>query len=176
MYCKVFFAKILLLETLSITLLVKLYLKFLICCPFRYGYKDVRDCYKFENQLIEAVAEFLKQEAHSKEMAVREQSPSHMSASVGDEVSIASSEQWRNEIKGGNVEYQEVNKLKESREAGVAYMMGNNYVVARPISPLLKKFSIDIVYGFLRRNCRRPAIALGVPHTSLIEVGMLYQV
>ncbi|XP_062012005.1 probable potassium transporter 13 [Rosa rugosa] len=145
-------------------------------CIVRYGYKDVRDCYEFETQLIEEVAEFLKQEAHSKEMAVREKSPNCMFAAVGNEVSIASSEQLRNKIKGGSVECQEVNELKEAREAGVAYMMGNTHVVASDLSPFLKKFAIDIVYGFLRRNCRRPAIALQIPHTSLIEVGMLYQV
>lgn len=145
---------------------------------FRYGYKDVRDCYKFETQLIEEVAEFMKQEAHNKEMAVREreQSSNRMSAAARNEVSIASSEQWRNHTKGGGAECQEVNKLKEAREAGVAYMMGNTCVVASNVSPFLKKFAIDIVYGFLRRNCRRPAIALGIPHSSLIEVGILYQV
>ncbi|XP_050369448.1 probable potassium transporter 13 [Argentina anserina] len=145
-------------------------------CIVRYGYKDVRDCYKFETQLVEEVEQFLKQEAHSKEMAVREQPPNRLSSAVGDEVSIASPEQWRNKIKDGNVECQEVNTLKEAREAGVVYMIGNIYVMARPISPFLKKFAIDFVYGFLRRNCRRPAIALGIPHPSLIEVGMLYQV
>nr|XP_011460720.1 PREDICTED: probable potassium transporter 13 isoform X2 [Fragaria vesca subsp. vesca] len=145
-------------------------------CLVRYGYKDARDCYKFEIQLIEEVAEFLKQEAHSKEMAVREPSPNHMFGALGDdEVSIASSEQWRNEIKVGSVECQEVTKLKECREAGVAYMIGNNYIVARPISPFLKKFAIS-VYNFLRRNCRRPANALGIPHPTLLEVGMLYRV
>lgn len=151
-------------------------MKFLYFVTCRYGYKDARDCYKFEIQLIEEVAEFLKQEAHSKEMAVREPSPNHMFGALGDdEVSIASSEQWRNEIKVGSVDCQEVTKLKECREAGVAYMIGNNYIVARPISPFLKKFAIS-VYNFLRRNCRRPANALGIPHPTLVEVGMLYQV
>lgn len=176
MYCKVLSVKFLLHEAQFISFWTKLYLKLLYVVMFRYGYKDVRDCYEFETQLIEEVAEFLKQEAHSKEMAVRGQSPNFMFASVGNEVSIASSEQWRNEIKGGSVECQKVNELKEAREAGVAYMMGNTHVVASDLSPFLKKFAIDIVYGFLRRNCRRPAIALQIPHTSLIEVGMLYQV
>ncbi|KAK9937497.1 hypothetical protein M0R45_014280 [Rubus argutus] len=145
-------------------------------CIVRYGYKDVRDCYKFETELIEEVAEFMKQEAHSKEMAVRELSLNCMSAAAGNEVSMASSEKRRNHIKGGSAGCQEVSKLKEAREAGVAYMMGNTCVVASDVSPFLKKFAIDTVYGFLRRNCRRPAIALGIPHTSLIEVGILYQV
>ncbi|XP_008346085.2 probable potassium transporter 13 isoform X1 [Malus sylvestris] len=155
-------------------------------CIVRYGYKDVRDFYNFETQLVEKVAEFLKQESNSDEMAVRGQSPNQTYEATrnevcggsavrwSDEVSGGSNEQWRDEIGSGE---QWMKKLMEAREAGgVAYMMGNPYVVASEVSPFLKKFAIDIVYGFLRRNCRRPAIALGIPHASLIEVGMLYKV
>ncbi|CAL2253265.1 unnamed protein product [Prunus armeniaca] len=158
-------------------------------CIVRYGYKEVRDCYNFETQLIEKVAEFLKQESTIEDMTVRGQSPNHISAAVGNEVCHDIAEQRRKEISGGSGEQwsntgfqslgscQEMKKLMEAREAGgVAYMMGNPYIVASGVSPFLKKFAINIVYGFLRRNCRHPAIALGVPHTSLLEVGMLYQV
>ncbi|BFG28731.1 hypothetical protein CerSpe_150050 [Prunus speciosa] len=158
-------------------------------CVVRYGYKEVRDCYNFETQLIEKVAEFLKQESTIEDMTVRGQSPNHISAAVGNEVCRDIAEQRRKEVSGGSGEqwsntgfqslgsHQEMKKLMEARETGgVAYMMGNPYVVASGVSPFLKKFAINIVYGFLRRNCRRPAIALGVPHTSLLEVGMLYQV
>ncbi|PQP97468.1 putative potassium transporter 13 [Prunus yedoensis var. nudiflora] len=158
-------------------------------CVVRYGYKEVRDCYNFETQLIEKVAEFLKQESTIEDMTVRGQSPNHISAAVGNEVCHDIAEQRRKEVSGGSGEqwsntgfqslgsHQEMKKLMEAREAGgVAYMMGNPYVVASGVSPFLKKFAINIVYGFLRRNCRRPAIALGVPHTSLLEVGMFYQV
>ncbi|CAN6684273.1 unnamed protein product [Malus baccata var. baccata] len=143
-------------------------------CIVRYGYKDVRDFYNFETQLVEKVAEFLKQESNSDEMAVRGQSPNQTYEATRNEVCGGSNEQWRDEVGSGE---QWMKKLMEAREAGgVAYMMGNPYVVASEESPFLKKFAIDIVYGFLRRNCRRPAIALGIPHTSLIEVGMLYKV
>lgn len=149
----------------------------------------MRDCYNFETQLIEKVAEFLKQESTIEDMTVRGQSPNQISAAVGNEVCRDIAEQRRKEVSGGSGEQwsntgfhslgscQEMKKLMEAREAGgVAYMMGNPYIVASGVSPFLKKFAINIVYGFLRRNCRRPAIALGVPHTSLLEVGMLYQV
>ncbi|XP_068322244.1 probable potassium transporter 13 [Pyrus communis] len=155
-------------------------------CIVRYGYKDVKDCYNFETQLIEKVAEFLKQERNSEELAVRGQSPNLISAATrnevygcravhwSDDVSGGSSEQWRDGV--GSAE-QWMKKLMEAREAGgMAYMVGNPYVEASEVSPFLKKFAIDIVYNFLRRNCRRPAVTLGIPHTSLIEVGMLYQV
>ncbi|XP_024983976.1 potassium transporter 4-like [Cynara cardunculus var. scolymus] len=66
--------------------------------------------------------------------------------------------------------------LVEAKEAGVAYITGFSYIKARKASSLLKKFVIDVVYSFLRKNCRRPAVALHIPHISLIEVGMMYYV
>ncbi|KAF9686000.1 hypothetical protein SADUNF_Sadunf03G0113000 [Salix dunnii] len=70
----------------------------------------------------------------------------------------------------------ELEDLENAREAGLAYMMGSTCVLARETSSFVKKFVINIVYGFLRRNCRSPSTALGIPHTSLIEVGMAYNV
>ncbi|GAB4847387.1 Potassium transporter 4 [Ancistrocladus abbreviatus] len=66
--------------------------------------------------------------------------------------------------------------LIEAKEAGVAYIMGHSYVKARRSSSFLKKLAIDIGYSFLRKNCRGPAVALNIPHISLIEVGMIYYV
>ncbi|RXH86594.1 hypothetical protein DVH24_021867 [Malus domestica] len=155
-------------------------------CIVRYGYKDVKDCYNFETQLIEKVAEFLKQERNSEELAVRGQSPNQISAATRNEVYGGRAVHWSDDVSGGSSEQwrdgvgsakQWMKKLMEAREAGgVTYMMGNPYVEASEVSPFLKKFAIDIVYNFLRRNCRRPAVTLGIPHTSVIEVGMLYQV
>jgi KUP system potassium uptake protein len=48
--------------------------------------------------------------------------------------------------------------------------------VARKSSNVFKKFAIDVAYNFLRKNCRGPAVALNIPHISLIEVGMIYYV
>ncbi|KAH9626150.1 hypothetical protein KSS87_006828 [Heliosperma pusillum] len=71
---------------------------------------------------------------------------------------------------------EELVELTEAKEAGVAYIMGHSYVKARRSSSFLKKLAIDIGYSFLRKNCRGPAVALNIPHISLIEVGMIYYV
>lgn len=71
---------------------------------------------------------------------------------------------------------EDVNELMEAKEAGVTYMMGHTCVIAREASCILKKLVINYVYGFLRRNSRCPATSLGIPHSALIEVGMVYRV
>lgn len=71
---------------------------------------------------------------------------------------------------------EELLQLIQAKEAGVAYIMGHSYVKARRSSSYLKKLVIDIGYSFLRKNCRGPAVALHIPHISLIEVGMIYYV
>ncbi|XP_073281237.1 potassium transporter 4-like [Primulina huaijiensis] len=71
---------------------------------------------------------------------------------------------------------EELLDLIQAKEAGVAYIMGHSYIKARRSSSFLKKLVIDIGYSFLRKNCRGPAVALHIPHISLIEVGMIYHV
>ncbi|KAE8723376.1 Potassium transporter 4 [Hibiscus syriacus] len=71
---------------------------------------------------------------------------------------------------------EELIDLIEAKEAGVAYIMGHSYVKARRSSSYLKKAVVDMGYSFLRKNCRGPAVALNIPHTNLIEVGMIYYV
>ncbi|XP_077223599.1 potassium transporter 7-like [Tasmannia lanceolata] len=71
---------------------------------------------------------------------------------------------------------EELMELVEAKHAGVAYVMGHSYIKARKNSSFLKKFVIDVAYSFLRKNCRGPAVALNIPHISLIEVGMIYYV
>ncbi|MCO5552631.1 hypothetical protein L7F22_006146 [Adiantum nelumboides] len=70
----------------------------------------------------------------------------------------------------------ELVELIEAQEAGVAYMVGHSYVKAKRDSSLIKKFVINVVYNFLRNNCRGPTAALSIPHLSSIEVGMVYRV
>nr|CAB3473139.1 unnamed protein product [Digitaria exilis] len=71
---------------------------------------------------------------------------------------------------------EELSALVEAKHAGVAYIMGHSYIKARKSSSLVKKLAIDVAYTFLRKNCRGPAVALNIPHISLIEVGMIYYV
>ncbi|KAJ0042005.1 hypothetical protein Pint_17743 [Pistacia integerrima] len=159
--------------------------KFLVCriappefclfqCIVRYGYKDLRDSNEFEILLIEKLMHFLKHESNGEV-----QSPIHITDALAT----------RNKASGGEtggrkkVVFQvlgshdkEEMELMEAKEAGVAYMTGNTHVLASETSSLAKKFAINVLYGLLRRNCCRPAITLGIPHTSLIEVGMVYHV
>lgn len=71
---------------------------------------------------------------------------------------------------------EELSALVEAKHAGVAYIMGHSYIKARKSSSVFKKFAIDVAYSFLRKNSRGPAVALNIPHISLIEVGMIYYV
>uniref|UniRef100_A0A5B7BWK6 Potassium transporter n=1 Tax=Davidia involucrata TaxID=16924 RepID=A0A5B7BWK6_DAVIN len=148
---------------------------FLFGCTVRYGYKDVTDSYNFETQLIEKVAEFLQSECPDQELVVVGQPLGLLTNAERKEAGVGAGQ--RKKVGSPRLGLsEEMMELAEAREAGVVYMMGSTYVVASEASSFVKKFAIDIVYCFLRRNCRRPATALGIPHTSLIEVGMAYHV
>ncbi|KAL2344312.1 hypothetical protein Fmac_005597 [Flemingia macrophylla] len=71
---------------------------------------------------------------------------------------------------------EELKELMEAREVGVAYIIGQSYMRAKPGSSMLKKIVINFGYEFLRKNSREPSCALSVPHASSLEVGMMYQV
>uniref|UniRef100_A0A0D9V9Z1 Potassium transporter n=1 Tax=Leersia perrieri TaxID=77586 RepID=A0A0D9V9Z1_9ORYZ len=72
--------------------------------------------------------------------------------------------------------------LVEAKHTGVTYVMGHPYIKAKKNTPVrknssfLKKFAIDVGYSFLRKNCRGPSVTLHIPHISLIEVGLTYQI
>ncbi|KAI4350413.1 hypothetical protein L6164_004871 [Bauhinia variegata] len=71
---------------------------------------------------------------------------------------------------------EELTDLVEAKEAGVTYVLGHLVVKAKKSSSFLKKLVIDVGYAFLRQNCRGRAVALNIPHISLIEIGMTYYV
>ncbi|OAY71478.1 putative potassium transporter 13, partial [Ananas comosus] len=151
-------------------------------CIVRYGYKDGGwDSYDFEDQLFMKIAEFLEQEEDelwvNREMAVIGKLSNQVVSAVSRSKEV---EERQRKVKFEKVLVREkskpeVRELVEEREAGVSYMMGHTCVLAHESSSFIKKFAIDVLYGFLRRNSRRPAVALGIPHTSLIEVGMVYR-
>lgn len=147
-----------------------------LLCLARYGYKDAKDSYDFENNLIEKVAEFLKQEYNSEDMTNRGQSPDNTIDAKGKEGVRGCAERRKVGFRSLGSNEEAVKELMEAKEAGVAYMTGNTYVMARETSSFMKKIAIDVIYGFLRRNSRRPATGLGIPSSSLIEVRMLYRV
>lgn len=71
---------------------------------------------------------------------------------------------------------QEYEKLKEAREKGVVYILGHSHVQASSASSMIKKFSINIVYTFLRRICRGPGVVLHIPQENSIQIGVVYRV
>ncbi|KAI5066209.1 hypothetical protein GOP47_0018833 [Adiantum capillus-veneris] len=66
--------------------------------------------------------------------------------------------------------------IKEAKAAGVTYVLGRSIVRASRNSSFLKRAVINHAYSFLKENCRSPALALHIPHPSLIRVGMVCHV
>ncbi|XP_042049005.1 potassium transporter 6-like [Salvia splendens] len=71
---------------------------------------------------------------------------------------------------------EELRDLMDAREAGIAYILGHSYVRAKQGSSFMKKMVINCGYDFLRRNCRASTLALSSPHSSTLEVGMVYHI
>jgi len=71
---------------------------------------------------------------------------------------------------------EELQELMQAREGGMAFIMGHSYVKAKRGSSWLKKIVINYGYDFLRRNSREPTFTISIPHTSILEVGMVYHV
>jgi KUP system potassium uptake protein len=71
---------------------------------------------------------------------------------------------------------EEMRELMDAREAGMAFILGNSYVKSKSGSGLFRRFIINFVYDFLRRNSRGPSYAVNIPHASTLEVGMVYNV
>ncbi|XP_050269121.1 potassium transporter 3 [Quercus robur] len=81
-----------------------------------------------------------------------------------------------------NTKYRDLNvreellELVEAKHAEVAYIVGHSHIKAKSNSSYMKKFVVGMVYSFLRKNCRAPAVGLNIPHICLIEIGMNYLV
>ncbi|CAL9127820.1 unnamed protein product [Musa textilis] len=69
---------------------------------------------------------------------------------------------------------EELQELLAAQESGTAFILGHSHIRSKPGSSMIKKVAIDLVYNFLRRNCRGPDVALRLPPESLLEVGMVY--
>ena len=70
----------------------------------------------------------------------------------------------------------ELKELMDAKVAGVAYILGHSHMKARSMSSWVKMFAINLAFNFLKRNSRGPYVALSIPHSNLIEVGMVYHV
>lgn len=144
-------------------------------CIVRYGYKDLQqENYDFEDTLVSELIKFtetedpdigngITEEAGTSKHIVECQKSGAMKLAEGNPC-VFESTHIRNESL----------EILRARESGIAYIFGHSYAQAKKSSSILKKFGINILYAFLSKNCRGPNVVLNVPHTSLLEVGMVY--
>ncbi|OMP02437.1 potassium transporter [Corchorus olitorius] len=162
-------------------------------CIVRYGYKDLQqENYDFENKLVSGIIQFVEAEEDNtdyKPTSLACGELGNLDFDAEDHTSTNSKCRGNTEqssaileTKGGmghsgssplKAESLEILRAKES---GVAFILGHSYAKAKKSSSILKKFAINVVYAFLSKNCREPDVVLNVPHTSLLEVGMIYYV
>ncbi|PKI53946.1 potassium transporter 6 [Punica granatum] len=168
-------------------------------CIVRYGYRDFhRDDVEFERDLVCSIAEFIRSESGGTVSAINKDYGDmkvvgtcstnmegvHISEEndVGKEITqMEMPQQQKKRVrfvvpespKMDKDSMEELRELMEAREAGMAYILGHSYVKAKQGSGLIKRVAINVVYDFLRRNCRAPTYASSVPHASTIEVGMI---
>ncbi|PWA50151.1 potassium transporter 1 [Artemisia annua] len=160
-------------------------------CIVRYGYKDVpHENYNFENGLVSALVEYVETEGKEKNEFgdtdsesenLVEDFPEHTFTLPEHEEKIVRSIKEIEESFGGCLDTHSILKdeslqILKARESGIAYILGHSYAKAKKSSSIFSKFAIDVVYSFLSRNCRGTDVVLNVPHTSLLEVGMIYYV
>lgn len=69
---------------------------------------------------------------------------------------------------------EEMEVLLKAKASGMVYIISQAYVQARKSSWWGKKLVVNVLYSFLKRNFRETTSSLGIPHNSLMEVGMVY--
>lgn len=119
-------------------------------CIARYGYRDRRvGNEEFENLLMEHLKQFIRME------------------------------NWENNCEDealGVEEEEEIQFLERSRSAGVVYLLGHSEVRTTKDSCLVKRWVVNYVYDFLRRNFRQGFVDLQIPNKNLLQVGMNYTI
>lgn len=169
-------------------------------CIVRYGYKNLQqENYDFENTLVAELVQFVEKERENGLETMIEESSREFGSSDIEHLDNAPLQTFTNPsyqqytvrsshdiqvMKSGNSEQhlenprpkEESLQIMKAKESGVAYILGHSNAKAKKSSSIVKKVAIDFVYAFLSRNCRGPDVVLNVPHTSLLEVGMIYYV
>ncbi|KAG6513078.1 potassium transporter 8-like [Zingiber officinale] len=170
----------------------------------RYGYHDIqKDDSEFERDLVCSIAEFIRSEG-SKPVSLCEETENgdEKMTMVSIDSRIRKEKVELEDAPGPSREIlmqvrvpkkqvrfalpesllkREANKeelleLMEAREAGMAFILGHEYMRAKSGSSLVKRLVIDLGYEFLRRNSRGRTYAFNIPHASTLEVAMLYHI
>ncbi|KAL5981945.1 hypothetical protein ACLOJK_016012 [Asimina triloba] len=123
-------------------------------CVVRYGYRDRRvGNEEFENLLMEHLKTFIRMEKWE-----------------------GTDESGMNDTGMDDEAEEEIQFLESSRSAGVVYLLGHSEVRASRDSCIIKRWVVDYVYDFLRRNFRQGFVDLQIPNKSLLQVGMNYYI
>lgn len=159
-------------------------------CAVRYGYNDNDDS-DLEALLVSSLEEFLRAEAagalhlelasnpastdNSYHKATIEDYPSGGSLVTGIHEHRRSADSVLDSEIDARVRG-EVEHLRRDKESGVVYVLGHTNLRCKRESSFFRKFIIDDYYGFLRRNSRSSSDTLEVPHTTLLQVGMVHYI
>lgn len=71
---------------------------------------------------------------------------------------------------------EELALLDTARHAGIVYLLGKTEIKATKDSSAFKKFVIDQAYHALQRNSRSSIVYLNIPHSRLLQVGMIHNI
>ncbi|KAI4381318.1 hypothetical protein MLD38_007399 [Melastoma candidum] len=171
-------------------------------CVVRYGYNDVMEGpTEFEQQLLERLKEFIRNEQLLIEVAENDQPtavngsgplvPSrkdnrvHMNESPTQQMDRVSSRMSSSgsirsvptttQQEQATVE-EEIKFVEAAMDHGVVYLLGEAEVVAKPHSSILKKIVVNHAYSFLRKNFRQGEKMMAIPRGKILRVGMTYEI
>lgn len=160
-------------------------------CIVRYGYKDLhQESDDFENILVSKIISFVEMEevppreenkfcgfgASTFEIADFPFSSPPCQNDEGITASFSDKHLGNLGLAEGFNGREESLQIIKAKESGVVYISGHSYAKAKNSSSMIKKLAIDVLYAFLSKNCRAPDILLSVPHSLVLEVGMVYNV
>ncbi|KAF5742368.1 hypothetical protein HS088_TW09G00413 [Tripterygium wilfordii] len=164
---------------------------FMFRCVARYGYKDLhlKDV-DFERDLMDSLFTFVRLEnmmdgsSDSDDYSLSDQQTEQ---SAGEPLEFMNNELSSNMdtiissvdpplANHVPADIDELEFLKNCRDAGVVHMLGNTVVMARRDSRFYKKLAIDYLYAFLRKICRHNTAIFSIPPESLLNVGQIIRV
>ena len=160
-------------------------------CAVRYGYKDPQDGAVFEELLMAAIIEFIRAEAlgnlhannntnnNNATSGLRVDDTVPLSGEIDHNPSFVTGGAALDRVATKMVDdsvHDAVNHLNSSRRNGIVYILGHTELRASPDSNFFRKFLINVFYNFLRRNFRSSLHTLNIPHTRLLQVGMVHYI
>ncbi|XP_019459721.1 PREDICTED: potassium transporter 5-like isoform X2 [Lupinus angustifolius] len=163
-------------------------------CVVRYGYNDLyEDPVEFENQLVENLKEFIRQESFildtKGKTSTIEQVPiveteredilqgSNINDISANEGKSSSSINTCDRVNQGALGVEnEIKFIEKAMEKGVVYLLGEAEVVADPKSSIINKVVVNYAYSFLRKNFRQGNKLMAIPRKRLLKVGMTYEI